>query len=132
MVPVGERPVDIPLIRMQKNGKDPQGYDTFLDDRKTSLSGGERRRLILARALVRNTDVLILDESTSQLDQIFTYRKGKITIIITHRLPAIINANIIYVMNEGKILDYGTHSQLLDQCSYYKGLFNAVLHGEIS
>jgi ABC-type multidrug transport system fused ATPase/permease subunit len=100
----------------------PQGYDTVLGERGITLSGGQRQRLALARAILRNSEILILDEATSSLDleterQVMSnldrIRKGRMTIIIAHRLSTIMNAELICVMDRGQIVEKGTHEELL-------------------
>lgn len=111
----------------------PKGYDTQVGERGITLSGGQRQRVALARALLRNSEILILDESTSSLDleterlvqnNIDEIRKGKTTLIIAHRLSTIINSDIIYVLDKGEIIEQGTHEELINlngmYTSYYK------------
>lgn len=109
-----------------------KGYDTQVGERGVSLSGGQKQRLALARAMLKNTEVLILDEATSALDteteflvqkNIDQLRKGKTTIIIAHRLSTIKNADVIYVLDEGKVISYGTHEGLLRTCGIYNKLY---------
>jgi ABC-type multidrug transport system fused ATPase/permease subunit len=108
-----------------------EGYDTIIGERGCTLSGGQRQRLAIARALIRDTEILIFDEATSSLDteterqvqqQIDKLREGKTTIIIAHRLSTIENADIIYVLDRGEIVGGGTHEFLLQQCEVYQKL----------
>ncbi|MNW59055.1 putative multidrug export ATP-binding/permease protein [compost metagenome] len=118
----------------------PEGYDTFIGDRGITLSGGQRQRLAIARALIQNRDILILDEATSALDltterrlqqAIDRYRKGKTTIVIAHRLSTIQNADLIFVMHKGELVESGTHDQLLNREGLYRDMVSLQdLNGE--
>ena len=108
-----------------------QGYDTIVDDRGGKLSGGQRQRISIARAILKNPPILILDEATSALDTeseklvqdaLFRLMKSRTTIAIAHRLSTIKNADIIYVLHEGQIVEQGTHEELLKANGYYKKL----------
>ena len=107
------------------------GYDTIVGDRGGKLSGGQRQRISIARAILKNPPILILDEATSALDTeseklvqdaLFRLMKSRTTIAIAHRLSTIKNADIIYVLHEGEIVEQGTHEQLLEMNGYYKKL----------
>ncbi|XEC92957.1 ABC transporter ATP-binding protein [Paenibacillus tarimensis] len=109
----------------------PDGYDTVIGERGVTLSGGQRQRLALARAVLRDTEILILDEATSSLDleserqvqaNLDSLRKNRMTIIIAHRLSTIQNADLIFVMNGGKVAEQGTHEELLRNDSIYRTL----------
>ncbi|MFD1737795.1 ABC transporter ATP-binding protein [Bacillus salitolerans] len=109
----------------------PEGYDTEIGERGITLSGGQRQRLALARAIVNNPDILILDEATSALDleterqvkaNLDTIRSGKTTIMIAHRLSTIQNADIIFVIDTGRIVEQGTHETLMKENTLYKEL----------
>jgi len=111
-------------------------FDTMIGERGIKLSGGERQRVGIARALIKNPDILIFDEATSSLDaENETYIKeaideashGRTTIIIAHRLSTIINADKIFMMSHGKILAEGTHNELLKSCKEYKDLVEAQM-----
>ncbi|MCH4886958.1 ABC transporter ATP-binding protein [Acidaminobacter sp. JC074] len=106
-----------------------KGYETIIGDKGTTLSGGQKQRLALTRALLKDTDVLILDESTSALDTETEYqvlrnieklRKGKTTITIAHRLSAIKDADLVYLMDDGSIHDIGSHEDLMASSKYRK------------
>lgn len=112
----------------------PQGYDTLIGEGGINLSGGQRQRLAIARCLLKDFDVILLDEATSALDNI-TQQKiqtaldnlhGSRTIImIAHRLSTVINSDKILFIEDGKILDEGTHEQLMERCSSYQDLYRA-------
>ena len=113
--------------------KEAVGYDTFLDENGKNLSGGQRQRLAIAQALLKKPQLLILDEATSNLDSIteiavedtiFNLSKDLTCIIIAHRLSTIKNCNKIIVMSGGKIVEVGTHKELLDKRGQYFNLYN--------
>jgi len=110
----------------------PGKYDTFLEEAGGGISGGERQRLALARAFIKKSDFLILDEATSNLDFIseakiydtlFVKGRDKTMLIIAHRLSTIRNCDIIYVMDNGKIVEQGDHETLLKKKGYYYRLY---------
>jgi len=112
----------------------PQGYNTVIGDRGVKISGGERQRIAIARALLKNAPILILDEATSQLDStserivqeaLDSLVCGRTVFVIAHRLSTVRNASKIVVLDKGVIVEQGTHSQLLENKGLYKRLYDA-------
>jgi len=106
-----------------------RGYDTVVGEQGLTLSGGQRQRLAIARAVLRNPAILILDEATSMIDAdseakiaeaIADFTKGRTCLIVAHRLSTVVGADRIVVMDQGRIVDEGTHEQLLDRCETYR------------
>ncbi|MDY6946005.1 MAG: ATP-binding cassette domain-containing protein, partial [Pseudomonadota bacterium] len=109
----------------------PQGYDTFLGERGTRLSGGQRQRIAIARALLKDPPILLLDEATSSLDAeseryvqeaLERLMQHRTTLVIAHRLATILKADRIVVLDHGRIVDIGTHAQLLESNELYARL----------
>lgn len=107
------------------------GWDTIVGERGTKISGGEKQRIGIARALAKNPDILIFDEATSSLDtvservvqkSIDKVSKGKTSVIIAHRLSTVKNCDKIFVLKQGVIISEGTHKELLETCQYYNEL----------
>ena len=118
--------------------KMPQGYDTTIGDRGFRLSGGEKQRISIARAILRNPPILILDEATSQLDSeserfiqeaLDKFMEGRTVVAIAHRLSTIKKANKIVVIEHGKMAGIGSHEQLLETCPLYKKLYTIQFQG---
>jgi subfamily B ATP-binding cassette protein MsbA len=111
----------------------PQGYDTLLGERGATISGGQRQRICLARALYKRPEILILDEATSSLDteseriiqaSILNLKRQYTIIAIAHRLSTIENADRIYVIEKGKVVEVGNHKDLIDSGGYYSKYYN--------
>jgi ABC-type multidrug transport system fused ATPase/permease subunit len=114
----------------------PLGYDSPVAELGTSLSGGQRQRIAIARALLRAPSLLILDEATSQIDAeseeqinlaIADFRSGRTLLVIAHRLSTVLAADRIAVMDEGRVVDIGIHSELLGRCDVYRRLAQTQL-----
>jgi len=114
----------------------PNGYDTLIGENGVRLSGGQKQRLSIARAILKESPIILLDEATSSLDAeseevvqnaILNLTKNKTTLVIAHRLSTIHNAQIIFVLKNGKIINSGSHEFLIQQCSEYKSLYNKQL-----
>jgi subfamily B ATP-binding cassette protein MsbA len=110
----------------------PQGLDTVVGDRGALLSGGQRQRIAIARALLRNTPVLILDEATSALDtelerqiqeQLDALMQNRTTLVIAHRLSTVEKADRILVMDGGRVVESGSHAELLAKNGQYAVLY---------
>lgn len=116
----------------------PNGYDTQVGERGTHLSGGQKQRIALARALIRNPDLLILDDTLSAVDnhteqlileQLADYYNGKTTVIVSHRLSAVQHAQEIVFMKDGQIVERGTHEQLMEQNGLYAHMYRQQEEG---
>ena len=116
----------------------PQGYQSPVGERGVKLSGGQRQRIAIARAILKNAPILILDEATSQLDSItegtiqeslWELMQGKTTIVIAHRLSTLLYMDRIVVFDNGKIVEDGTHLELLNNSVLYKSLWDAQVGG---
>ncbi len=116
----------------------PQGYDTVINDDATNISQGQKQLMTIARAFLSNPSILILDEATSSVDtrtEVLIQRamqklmEGRTSFVIAHRLSTIRDADLILVMNQGTIIEQGTHQQLLDQKGFYYDLYNSQFIG---
>lgn len=118
----------------------PEGLETLVGEKGVALSGGQKQRISIARALVKNPEILILDDSLSAVDakteakiieNIQTERSGKTTIITTHRLSAIAHADWIIVLDDGRVIEEGTHEGLIGMNGWYKEQFDRQQIGEV-
>ena len=110
----------------------PNKYETLIGENGVRLSGGEKQRLSIARAMMKKSSIILLDEATSSLDTeteskiqeaLKTLTKDKTTIVIAHRLSTILNSNIIYVIDSGKVIASGKHDELINKSELYKGFY---------
>jgi len=110
----------------------PEGYDTRIGQHGVTLSGGQRQRLSIARAMLKNAPILLLDEATSALDPIaekhiqdalYRLMQGRTTLVIAHRLSSIVDADVIYVLKDGRIVESGNHLELLEKGGAYADLY---------
>jgi ATP-binding cassette subfamily B protein len=110
----------------------PDGYDTVVGERGYKMSGGEKQRLAIARVLLKDPRVLILDEATSSLDTtserlvqeaLRPLMEGRTSIAIAHRLSTILAADVIFVLDRGRVVEQGTHSELLERGGLYAHLY---------
>ena len=113
----------------------PNGYDTYIGEEGSTLSGGEKQRISIARALLKNSPIILLDEATASLDADSEHEikmaineliKDKTVIIIAHRLNTIKDANNIIVMDDGKIIESGNHEKLMNDKGTYYSMFTAM------
>jgi ABC-type multidrug transport system fused ATPase/permease subunit len=107
----------------------PGGFDAEIGERGSGLSGGQRQRIAIARAILRDPAILILDEATSMIDAdseakiaaaLAEFARGRTCLIIAHRLSTVMHADRIVVMDHGRIVDIGGHSELLARCNVYR------------
>ncbi|MFL2901413.1 MAG: ABC transporter ATP-binding protein [Candidatus Pelagibacter sp.] len=114
----------------------PDKYDTLIGENGVRLSGGEKQRLSIARAILKKSPIILLDEATSSLDAetenkiqkaISFLTKGRTTIVIAHRLSTILNSDVIYVIDKGQVIDHGKHDELLKSSETYKNFYDKQL-----
>ena len=117
----------------------PDGYDTPISERGLSLSGGQRQRIAIARAFLKDAPIVVLDEATSNVDAeseaaihaaLDQLTVDRTVLVIAHRLTTVRNASRIAVMNEGRIVEVGSHRDLLERADVYSELIAAQLEGE--
>lgn len=117
----------------------PEGYETILNEEASNLSQGQRQLLTIARAILADSPIMILDEATSSVDtrtEVFIQRamnrlmKGRTSFVIAHRLSTIKDANLILVMDQGKVIEQGTHTELLEKDGFYADLYNSQFSEE--
>ena len=109
-----------------------KGYETLLGERGITLSGGQKQRVSIARALIKDPEILLLDDSLSAVDteteeaileNLETYAKGRTTIIVGHRVSSARHADLILILDDGRIIQQGPHNQLINEEGYYKTLY---------
>jgi subfamily B ATP-binding cassette protein MsbA len=119
--------------------KMPRGYDTMIGERGLTLSGGQRQRITIARAIIRDSPILVLDEPSAGLDAeseqlvfdaLANLMEGKTSIVIAHRLATVRRADVIFVVDGGRVVEQGTHEELLDTGGLYSRLYDLQFKGE--
>ena len=117
----------------------PDGYDTLVGEHGVRLSGGQRQRLAIARAMLKNAPILLLDEATSALDTESEYQvqaalrtliRGRTTLVIAHRLSTVQGADLICVVDRGRIVESGRHAELLARDGFYARLYAMQFAGQ--
>jgi subfamily B ATP-binding cassette protein MsbA len=115
----------------------PNKFNTMIGENGVRLSGGQKQRISIARAVLKESPIILLDEATSSLDAdseqivqnaITNLTKNKTTLVIAHRLSTIHNANVIFVIKNGKIINSGNHDFLINNCNEYKSLYKKQLN----
>ncbi len=111
----------------------PEGYGTIVGEKGVTLSGGQKQRVAIARALLKNPPILILDDSTSSVDTeteatireaLYNLMGGRTTFVIAHRVQSVMNADLILVLDQGRIVQRGTHDELVDQPGFYQRIYD--------
>jgi ATP-binding cassette subfamily B protein len=119
----------------------PQGYETVLDEDASNISSGQKQLLTIARAFLANPSILILDEATSNVDTrtevliqeaMARLRRGRTSFVIAHRLSTIRNADSIVVMDSGRVVEQGSHAELLRRQGFYAGLYQSQFAGDLA
>jgi len=117
----------------------PQGYDTIVGERGYRLSGGEKQRVAIARVILKDPRILVLDEATSNLDSesealiqaaLKPLMRGRTSVVIAHRLSTILAADVILVIDEGQVVERGTHAELLARDGLYARLYHTQYSGQ--
>jgi ABC-type transport system involved in Fe-S cluster assembly fused permease/ATPase subunit len=117
----------------------PDGYDTMVGERGLKLSGGEKQRVAIARAILKNPPILVLDEATSALDShtekeiqdaIDRISRNRTSVVIAHRLSTIVHADLILVLEKGRLIEQGTHAQLMTAGGLYSSMWNRQRQAE--
>ena len=112
----------------------PKGYDTVINEETTNISGGQKQLMTIARAYLANRKMLILDEATSNVDTrtelliqdtMDDLMKGRTSFVIAHRLSTIVNADVILVVDQGRIVEQGTHEELMKKNGFYTEIYNS-------
>ena len=119
----------------------PEGYNTLVGEQGVKLSGGQRQRLAIARAMLKNAPILLLDEATSSLDTeserqvqaaLLNLMAGRTTLVIAHRLSTVTTADLIYVIENGRVIEKGDHGSLMSNSGAYHRLYNLQFSEENS
>ncbi len=119
----------------------PDGYETAVGERGVTLSGGQKQRIAIARALILNPRLLILDDSTSSVDLMTEYRiqkaldnlmRGRTSFVIAQRITTVVNADMILVLDKGKIVATGKHEDLMEHSALYAEIYNSQLVGDVT
>jgi ATP-binding cassette subfamily B protein len=118
----------------------PEGYDTLVGEKGVTLSGGQKQRVAIARTLLKNPRILILDDATSSVDTeteaeiriaLEYLMEGRTTFIIAHRIQSVLNADLILVLDHGEIIQHGNHSQLIAEDGIYRHIFDIQTRIEV-